>query len=213
MGCTRNKGRVRYLMGNFEVIDWTEESIQEYIKDKNVERTPNYKELYQISKFIRENKFKNIFDLGTWTGITGYIMATSCESVEKLIALDWGEWYAKNVKFKDLEEEKKVYGKYLPKGSIYVDSDFRIKMSPLLKEHNIEFVFIDDGHGLKAVNEQLKICYDNNVKYLAVHDVSVGRMPRRAVYKFIRLNKYKKLFEDLESSPTQGIIFLERVND
>jgi len=199
-------------MGNFITINWEEKSIQEYLKDKDTSRSPHYKEYLHIVEFIKEHRFKRILDLGTWTGISGYIMATSCDSIEKLISIDWGEWYAKNIKKIEFKN-KNLYGMYLPEGASYIDSDFRICMKQELINNDIEFAFIDDGHGLRAVIKQLDICYESKTPYIAIHDVTKGRMPRKAVSMCIRKKQFKKIYEDIESSPNQGIIFLERVND
>jgi hypothetical protein len=199
---------VRKCMGKFNVINWTENSIESFIKDKGEGRSPHPKELFHLCNFIKDYSLRIIFDLGTWTGLSGYIMATSSPSVEKLISLDWGEIHSIN-KYGKPKRDVELYGKYLPDGSEYIEADYRKEMDNILKSDKFDFAFIDDGHGLSTVLEQIRICYNNNIRYIAVHDVSTGRLPGKATEIMIHRGYYKEIFKDVKSSPTQGIIFME----
>lgn len=197
-------------MGKFNKIEWTAESIKEYLSDKDPERSPHYKELMHLANFIQEKKLTKIFDLGTWTGISGYIMATCSDSVEELISMDWGEQHS-IAAYGEPKRDPSLYGMYLPEGSVYIQSDYRDKMDYALKEYNIDFAFIDDGHGTNAVWEQINICWNNNIKYIAIHDVSKKKV-KRALKHCLSTNLYKEILTDIGSSPTQGIMILERIN-
>lgn len=195
-------------MSKFETRNWTENEIIEYFKDIDISRSPHPKELILLHKFIKKHQCKNIFDLGTWMGVSGYIISTSYESINNLISMDWCESHSIEKYGVPLRNES-VYGKYLPINSIFIKSNYKTGMDKALKDYNIDFAFLDNGHGYINVLEEIQLCKLNKVKYIAIHDTSKGRMPREAMLKHIQRKNYKLVCEDLVSSPTQGISFLE----
>lgn len=195
-----------------EYIEWDEEKLKEYLEDKEKERGIDIKELLLLSKFIREHKFKVMYDLGTFLGVSGYIIGTSSPHTETLISSDIAEHEIK------LGWEHKwdyqTYGMYLPKDAIFERGDFRLLMDNHLKKHKPEFVFLDDGHTPRAIWDQFNICYKNKVRYIAIHDSGkIVKKVRRSMKAIISKNMYKILFEDIESCPEKGITFLEIVNE
>ena len=194
-----------------EYIDWTYEKIVEFLKDKEKDRGVDPGELLTLSKFIKDHRFKRIFELGTFLGASGYIIGTSSPDIEVFVSSDIGrqemDKYNKKHRW-DYDD----YGKYLPSGTIYIEGDFRDNMDTILKKYKPEFVFLDDGHTPNAIWEQLMLCYNNNVKYVALHDTGkIVRKVRRAVKRAINTGMYKMILENLESCPEKGISFLERV--
>lgn len=193
-----------------EYIEWTLDKINKYLEDKETDRGVDPKELLILSEFIREHKFKSTFDLGTFYGVSGYIIGTSSPCTETFVSSDIAEHERELGRIRDFNYDE--YGKYLPKGAIFIRGDFRVVMDGLLKQHKSEFVFLDDGHTPRAVAAQLQICYNNKVKYIAVHDTNLRKV-RRALKYAINRNMYTIIFEvrDTGKEDKKGITFMELV--
>lgn len=192
-------------------IIWTLEKINDYLKDKEKERGVDPKELLVLSEFIREHKFKSMFDLGTFYGVSGYIIGTSSPNTKTLVSSDISEIELALGRNKSHKYDYKDYGKYLPKDALFIKGDFRLIMDDILKQYKPEFAFIDDGHTSRAVGLQLEICWKNKIKYIAIHDTNLRKV-RRAINFSITRNYYKILFEVLDAckeDKKKGITFME----
>jgi len=192
-----------------EYIEWTLDKINKYLEEKEIERGVDPKELLQLSKFVREHKFKSMFDLGTFLGVSGYIIGTSSPDGDTLVSSDIGR--IEQSKYGKIHKwDYDTYGMHLPKDAIYVEGDFRDIMDDLLKKHNPEFAFLDDGHTPRAVFEQIFLCHMNKIKYIAVHDTNLRKV-RRAIKAAVFKGMYKIILDDTTSCPEKGITFLELV--
>jgi hypothetical protein len=193
-----------------EYIKWTADKLEDYLKDKERERGIDIQELLHLSAFVRKHKFESMFDLGTFLGISGYIIGTASPNTKTLISSDIGKF--------EMELGKKhkwdydTYGMYLPKEAIYIEGDYRKVMDGILEKYKPEFVFLDDGHKPRWVFEQISLCYKHKVPYVAIHDTGHKvRKVRHAMKGAISNNMYKIIFEDIDTCPEKGISFLERI--
>ena len=128
-------------------------------------------EYWQLCKWINDYKFKTILDFGSGCGASWYMM-NKFSNAEKIYPMEpfgrkdaWRAYY--------IPKDVKIY-------------DFRIpenldKFNLFLKTHDIDFVLLDDGHQVHIVRMEIETCYDNNIKYVAIHDTK-GK-PKIAVRK------------------------------
>jgi hypothetical protein len=182
-------------------IEWTLDSINEWLEGKVRERGVHEEELLEISEHIRQEKYTSMLDLGTFQGVSGYIIGTSSPKTKHLVSIDWVD-----VKRSITEWDPQEYGMYLPKDAIFIKGDFRDIMDKALKGYRCEFAFIDDGHGSMAVAQQLQICYDNKVDYVILHDTNMRKVRRGMKYAISR-----GLYDIVkENNKHKGIIHLVR---
>lgn len=184
--------------------------IVNYLKDKEQDRGVDSKELLLLSKFVREHQFKVMFDLGTFLGVSGYIIGTSSPKGELLVSSDIGK-LEQTIYGKVHKWDYSTYGMYLPEDAIYIEGDFRMVMDGILKKYKPEFAFLDDGHTPKCIWEQTHLCHYHNVKYIAIHDTNLRKV-RRALKGIINKGLYKIIIDDKEDCPEKGITFLERID-
>jgi hypothetical protein len=183
-------------------IEWTLDSILEWLEGKERERGVHETELLYMSEFIRRHKFKSMLDLGTFQGVSGYIIGTSSPNTEHLVSIDWVDTQRPITEWNPDD-----YGKYLPEDAIFIKGDFRQVMDTAVRNHRCEFVFIDDGHGSMAVSQQLQICYKNRVKWVMLHDTCMRKVRRGLKFALSR-NMYKIVEEKLDY---KGITLLELI--
>ena len=190
-------------MSKYKYIEWDKEKVEEWLKDKIVDRTLSVDEFVFLSEFIRNLKPKCILEVGTFLGLASYVMATSSPNLETFITID--NLYPHPPYTAD------QYGMYLHEGSIFIKDDYRNVLDNLLEKYKPEFVFLDDGHGSLVLRDQLERCYNKKIKYVAVHDTN-QRGPRLAVNYIVKNRKYEIIAEN-KNDEIRGLTILKLVSD
>jgi len=180
-------------------IEWDINKINNYLKDKIKKRGVDATEYYFLTKHLRKINPKIIIDVGTFLGISGYILGTSSKNIKYVYGIeniDDESFVPYNYEGKDIP--KSYYGKFLPKDGILKTHGYHNDLEPLLKKHHKDliFVFLDAKKQTLGVLEELEICYKNKVKYVGIHDTSMWyRNIRRAMKRAIKLGWYELIDE------------------
>ena len=187
--------------------NWDRESLEIWLKDKDV-RTLNINEYLLLIDFINKIKPDTVVDIGTFLGASGYVIGTCCESIKNLYSIDninSPEYYPKP------EATKEEHGKYLPDNAIFLTCGYEnYVLKDIIKQHPDAFVFWDAGKNTLKVINQLKMSYDYNIKYIAIHDTGLMRV-RKAIRRAERMKWYRIIEEDIESDPDKGITIMELI--
>lgn len=190
-------------------MDWTKEKLEEFLKDKD--RSVDVDEYLLLIDFINRIKPSTLIDIGSYLGASGYILGTCCDSIKYLFSIeniDTPDYYPKP------EAEKEDHGKYLPDNAIFLTKGYENGVfQKLIHEHKDAFVFWDAGKNTNKVLRQLELSYNNNVKYIALHDSGkIQRTVRRALLRAEYLNWYDVIEENITSCPSKGVTILERLD-
>ena len=184
-------------------IDWTEDLLDDYLSDKFTNRAPAPCELLFLSEFLRELNPETIIDVGTWLGITGYVIGTSSHNIKNLYSIDNADsdtfvpYFRKDI---NRDVRKDEYGMYLPSFAEYFGCGYENILGDLIEKHNGDvFVFLDAKKQAPLVLDEITICYRSKARYVALHDTSKHyKKPRRAMMKVIRDGWYSLICEDIE---------------
>lgn len=190
-------------------MKWDRKSIEEFLYSQT-QRSINASEYELLIKFINKIKPRTVVDIGTYLGHSGYILGTCCDSIEYIFSIDnidSREYYPK------MEATKEEHGKYLPKNAVFLTMGYeRGIFDDIINKHPNAFVFWDAGKNTAKVIRQLELSYNNNVKWIAIHDSGKKqRTVRRAIKRVESLGWYKTVEEDIESCPEKGVTIMERI--
>jgi len=186
-------------------MEWTEYKLKEYLEDKQ-NRSVHYKEYLLLIGFIKKIQPDTIIDIGTFMGASGHILGTCCDSIKNIYSID----NINSSEYVDKEEtSKKEHGKYLPEGSVFLTDGYNNNLEKLIKLYPNAFVFWDAGKNTIKVIGQLELSYNNNIKYIALHDTGLRRV-RRAINRAINLGWYTIVSEDITSCPNKGVTILKK---
>ena len=203
-----------------EYIEWNIDKLNDYLKNKIRRRGVDSKEYNFLTTYIKKLHPEIIVDVGTFLGISGYILGTSSPTIEKLYAIeniDDESFVPYGYEGENIPREN--YGMYLPDDAIFRTNGYHNDLTPILEENKNKdiFVFLDAKKQTLGVLDELKICYDHKVKYVGLHDTSKWyKHPRRAVQRVINLKWYKlvdeKYIDDI-GEKTKGVSILKLVED
>ena len=189
------------------MINWTIESISGWLSDKQQTRTIHPSEYICLIEHIFKTKPSTIIDIGTYLGTSGYILGTCCDSIKKVYSID-------NINSpgytEKLEATREDHGKYLPENCIFLKNGYEQDLTKeLIGNPNETFLFWDAGKNFVKVLNQIKLSFDFNVRYIALHDSNVMTV-RRAIDRANKLKWYKTISEDYNSCPEKGVTILEK---
>lgn len=186
-------------------IEWNEEKLRDFLKDKK-QRSVDVNEYLLLIDFINKIQPTTIIDVGTYLGSSSYILGTCCKSIKHLFSIeniDCPDYYPKP------EATKEEHGKYLPNDAIFIKDGYINNIKKIVDNNSDCFIFWDAGKNTNKVIEQIKLSYDNNVKYIAIHDTALDRV-RKAIKRAIRFKWYRIVCDDITSCPSKGVTILER---
>lgn len=189
-------------------IEWDKEKLEEFLKDKFTKRTLSINELLALSKFLRKYNPTVSIDIGSFLGISGYIIGTSSESLEHLYCIEHTESQGYMGPYKRLVKTAD-YGKYLPDYAVWLTHGFELELDGVLLKHlkdKKKFVFIDSGKNTTKILIQLSKCFRLGVKYVAIHD-TITPTVREAIEQSVKSGWYK-VVEDYTKE--NGLTILKR---
>ena len=184
-------------------IEWDEEKLQQWFKDKFRKRGLDICEYVFLTKFIREIEPEIVIDVGTFLGASGYILGTSSPKLKKLYALEHHHGSTYSGPYKGLVKTED-YGKYLPEYAIFKTIGYEIDLEPILKEHEggDVFIFFDSGKNPMRIFHQVQMCYQYKIRYIAFHDTKTPQV-RRGIKRVKELGLYRIHSECLDA-PDEG---------
>jgi len=180
-------------------IEWTKESIEQFLNDKLKRRGINPWEYEFLVTYLNKIQPEVIIDVGTFLGISGYILGTSSPKLEKLYAIENindESFVVFNHDGKDIP--KSDYGKYLPEYCDFRTHGYHNDLLSILKENEGKktFVYLDAKKTMEGVLHELQICHEGKAKYIGMHDTSIWyKRPRRAMKQSIRLGWFELIDE------------------
>lgn len=186
---------------------WNKEELEKYLEDKQ-ERSVDINEYMLLIEFLDKIKPEVIIDIGTYLGASAYILSKCCNKTYTIDNINSPEYYEKP------EATKEEHSKYIDrKNTTFMTKGYdNGVLEGILQFHPDAFIFWDAGKNTYKVIRQLELSYNNNVKYIAVHDSgTVQRTVRRALKRAEQLGWYKIIKEDIISCRNKGISILERI--
>jgi hypothetical protein len=180
-----------------EYIEWTEDSIQEFISNKFTSRGLEASEYNFLSNHLKKLDIDVFVDVGCFLGISTYIIGTSMRNVKYIYAID-------NITSEEFCSygtnpiPKSDYAKFAPEGTIFMTMGYQTDLLPILKKHKNDkvFVFLDAQKTQLGVMNELALCYKGGTDYVGVHDTSLWyKQPRKAVYRSIRFGWFELVDE------------------
>lgn len=194
-------------------IKWDKDKIEDWLSDKFTKRGLDIEEYEFITKTIREEiKPTIIIDVGTFLGISGYIIGTSSPNINKLYAIEHHNGPTFSGPYKNLVTVED-YGKYLPEHTIFKTYGYEKDLEPILCEHQGDniFVFFDAGKNSIRVFDQISLSHKYKVPFIAFHDTNI-RSVKRAIKHSINIGLYELYKEYRGDEKYKGIIILRRIN-
>lgn len=197
-----------------EYIEWNLERINEFLEDKFKRRGVDATEYELLTKYLKSINPDVLIDVGCFFGVSTYILGTSIPDLKHLYAIE----NIDNDNFSPYSTvPKSDYGKFIPKETIFATHGYGIDLPKILQKHNddLTFVFLDAVKQVVRVLDELKICYDNKVDYVGIHDTSRWyKFPRKAMKRAIQLGWYE-LVDEINTEnigkKTKGVSILKLV--
>lgn len=180
-------------------IQWTEETIKEFLKDKFTNRGLEISEYNFMSQNLRKLDMGVFVDVGCFLGNSTYILGTSLKTVKNIYAIEDtdNESFCPYI-LNGIPIPKEDYCKYAPDGTIFRTNGYQNDLLPILNSHLDDkvFVFLDAMKSQYGVMHELELCHIGKVDYVGVHDTSIWyKNPRKAVKRSIRFGWFELVDE------------------
>lgn len=187
-------------------MNWNKEKLEKYLNGKE-NRSVDIGEYITLISFIKKIRPTTLIDIGTYLGSSGYILGTCCDSIENIYSIDnidSSDYYPKP------ETPKEEHGMYLPNNAIFLKKGYdNGVLDRLIEKHPDAFVFWDAGKNPLKVLGQFKISYENNIKYIALHDTNLKRV-RKVINRVTRMNWYEIIEDNVDSCSSKGVTIFKR---
>lgn len=134
-------------------------------------------EYYALCKWINGLNCKVVVDFGSASGSSWHFMNKYTNA--KIIPVQ--PMYEREGWCYYLPEDIHIYDISMPK-----DKEI---FNELIQIEKPDFILLDNGHQVDIVDEELRICYENKVRYVAVHDTK--DQPKISINKITEDNKYR----------------------